>query len=123
MNFENNVQRLFVKPEDKTLRLVHAAMGISGEAGEVVDAVKKHWIYGAPLDKENLLEECGDVLFYVSACLSLCGFSINDAMNHNIEKLNKRYPAGYSDNDARKRADKAEVFPIVNVAPKSRGEE
>ncbi len=106
MNFEDNVQRLFIKPEDKTLCLVHAAMGIAGEAGEVVDAVKKHWVYGKPLDVENILEECGDILFYVSACLNLCGHSLNDAMTHNIDKLNKRYPHGYTDQDAIARADK-----------------
>ena len=107
MNFEDNVQRLFVKPEDKTLKLVHAAMGIAGEAGEVVDAVKKHWVYGKPLDTENVLEECGDILFYVSACLNLCGYSLNDAMTHNMDKLNKRYPLGYTDAAAITRADKA----------------
>ena len=106
MNFEENVQRLMVKPEDKTLRLVHAAMGIAGEAGEVVDAVKKHWVYGKPLDTENVLEECGDILFYVSACLNLCGYSLNDAMAHNVAKLSKRYPDGYTDAAAIARADK-----------------
>lgn len=106
MNFEDNVERLFVKPEDKTLRLVHAAMGIAGEAGEVVDAVKKHWVYGKPLDVENILEECGDILFFVSACLNLCGHSLNDAMEHNVAKLAKRYPEGYTDAAAIARADK-----------------
>ena len=106
MNFEQNVQRLFVKPEDETLRLVHAAIGIAGEAGEVVDAVKKHWVYGKPLDKENVLEECGDILFYVSACLNLCGYTLNDAYAHNVAKLSKRYPEGYTDSAAIARADK-----------------
>ncbi len=106
MNFEQNVQRLLVKPEDKTLRMVHASMGIAGEAGEVVDAIKKHWVNGKPLDKENVLEECGDILFYVSGLLSLCGFTMDDAMRHNMEKLSKRYPQGYNDAAAIARADK-----------------
>jgi len=106
MKFEENVKRLFVKPEDEKLRLVHAAMGIAGEAGEVADAVKKHWVYGKPLDTENVLEECGDILFYVAACLDLCGFTLDDAMTHNMEKLKKRYPEGYTDAAAIERADK-----------------
>jgi NTP pyrophosphatase (non-canonical NTP hydrolase) len=107
MQYERMVQRLFVKPDDKTGRLVHAAMGISGEAGELVDAVKKHWVYGKPLDTENVLEECGDVLFYLVAMLNECGFSLMDAMEHNEAKLAKRYPDGWSEQAAIERKDKA----------------
>jgi NTP pyrophosphatase (non-canonical NTP hydrolase) len=106
--FENHVGRLFVKPADTTGRMVHAAMGIAGEAGEVVDAVKKTWIYGKELDRENVLEECGDLLFYISALLAETGFTIEDAMAHNMEKLAKRYPIGYTDKAAIERADKVE---------------
>ncbi len=107
MQYEKMVRRLFVKPDDKTGRLVHAAMGISGEAGELVDAVKKHWVYGKPLDTENVLEECGDVLFYLVAMLNECGFSLIDAMEHNEAKLAKRYPDGWSEQAAIERKDKA----------------
>jgi NTP pyrophosphatase (non-canonical NTP hydrolase) len=107
MQYERMVQRLFVKPDDKTGRLVHAAMGISGEAGELVDAVKKHWVYGKPLDTENVLEECGDVLFYLVAMLNECEFSLMDAMEHNEAKLAKRYPDGWSEQAAIERKDKA----------------
>ena len=82
-------------------------MGISGEAGELVDAVKKHWVYGKPLDTENVLEECGDVLFYVAALLNECGFSLMDAMEYNEAKLAKRYPDGWSEQAAIERKDKA----------------
>lgn len=104
--FEKNVQRLFIKPSDTMGKQVHAALGISGEAGEIVDAVKKSWIYGKPYDHENILEECGDVLFYVSALLHESGFTMIDAMNANMEKLAKRYPQGYSDQHAIDRMDK-----------------
>ena len=127
--FAANARRLFVKPEDSIGRMVHASMGISGEAGEIlltipdgdchyyaseiaiaaskiIDDVKKTWIYGKELDKENVLEECGDILFYVSVLLAECGFTIGDAMRHNVAKLQKRYPEGYSDQHAIARQDK-----------------
>jgi NTP pyrophosphatase (non-canonical NTP hydrolase) len=107
MQYQAMVRRLFVKPQDKTGRLVHAAMGISGEAGEIVDAVKKHSIYGKPLDTENVLEECGDVLFYLVAMLQECGYTLMDAMEHNQNKLAKRYPNGWNEQDAIERKDKA----------------
>lgn len=105
-DFEQHVSRLFVKPETTIERLVHAALGISGEAGEIVDTVKRTWIYGAELDRANLLEEAGDQLFYVTALLINAGFTLEEAMQHNVEKLAKRYPAGYTDQAARERADK-----------------
>lgn len=104
--FHDHVLRLFIKPEDQLGRMVHASMGIAGEAGEVIDAVKKTWIYGKPLDRENILEECGDLMFYISALLHECGHTMEDAMLHNIDKLKKRYPDGYTDQNAIERKDK-----------------
>lgn len=108
--FTNHVNRLFIKPDEKMGLMVHASMGIAGEAGEVIDAVKKTWIYGKPLDRENILEECGDLLFYISALLTQTGYTLDDAMNANMDKLKKRYPEGYTDEAAIARADKPCYF-------------
>jgi NTP pyrophosphatase (non-canonical NTP hydrolase) len=105
--FEKNCDRLFVKPDDHVGKLVHAAMGVAGEGGELLDAVKKHWVYGKELDRENILEECGDAMFYIAVLLKHCGYTLEQAMQHNMAKLNKRYPEGYSDIAAQTRADKA----------------
>lgn len=104
--FENHVSRLFIKPLDHIGRTLHAAVGIAGEAGEVLDAVKKTWIYGKELDRENILEESGDLLFYITALLTENGFTLEDAMEYNIKKLEKRYPDGYTDSAAIERLDK-----------------
>lgn len=106
-DFAKHVARLFIKPSDSMGRMVHASMGIAGEAGEVIDATKKTWIYGKELDRENILEECGDLLFYITALLTETGFTIEDAMAANVAKLAKRYPEGYTDAAAITRADKA----------------
>ena len=102
-----HVMRLFVKPSDHIGRTLHAAVGIAGEAGEVLDAVKKTWIYGKELDRENILEEAGDLLFYITALLTENGFTLDEAMQANIDKLARRYPAGWSQKAAIERADKA----------------
>jgi NTP pyrophosphatase (non-canonical NTP hydrolase) len=106
--FATHVSRLFIKPHDSIGRMVHASMGVSGEAGELLDAIKKTWIYGKQLDRENILEECGDALFYIQALLTENGFTMGDAAEHNYAKLAKRYPAGYTDQAAQVRADKLE---------------
>lgn len=91
--------------------LVHMTMGISGEAGELLDAVKKHYIYNKPLDIDNVVEELGDILFYIQGMLNFLGLpgceDLEDVILRNVEKLERRYPVGYSDAAAIARADKA----------------
>jgi NTP pyrophosphatase (non-canonical NTP hydrolase) len=90
--------------------LLHGAVGVSGEAGELLDAIKKCWIYNKPLTKEvetNLREECGDALFYIQHICNVLNCTIDQLIDENIRKLTKRYPNGYSDSAALDRLDKA----------------
>ena len=93
---------------DDTLNLVHMVLGIAGESGELVDAVKKSFAYNKPLDLANIHEELGDILFYVQGMLNFLGaeFTLADIVALNTKKLKKRYPTGYSDAAAIARADK-----------------
>jgi len=86
--------------------LLHAGIGISGEAGELLDCLKKSWVYGKPIDDLNLHEELGDLLFYITALADLIGTDLGQLMRDNMAKLEKRYPSGYTDADALRRADK-----------------
>lgn len=87
--------------------LLHMAIGVSGEAGELLDAVKKHVIYDKPLDVENCVEEIGDKLFYMQGLLNNLGITWEQVMEHNQRKLGKRYISGsYSNAQAKERADK-----------------
>lgn len=102
------VNALFRRDASAQDMLVHATMGISGEAGELLDAVKKHWAYDKPLDIKNVLEECGDLLFYIKALLFQFGFTITDAEAYNHSKLSTRYSSGtFSTAEAQARADKS----------------
>lgn len=90
----------------RNLRLVHMALGIAGEAGEVVDVVKKTFMYGKALDKEHVKEELGDMLWYMSNLLHEVGSSFEEVMQMNVDKLAKRYPNGFTKKDAIERKDK-----------------
>lgn len=76
-DFAAHVARLFMKPETRHARLLHAALGCAGECGEIINAVKKTWIYGKPLDVENVIEECGDILFYLQAACTECSQTLD----------------------------------------------
>lgn len=90
----------------KLLQTLHGAIGISGEAGELIDAVKKSVMYGKPLDVVNLKEELGDICWYMAIVLDAIGSSFPEIMQMNHDKLEKRYPSGFSEKDAIARADK-----------------
>ncbi len=80
-----------------TERLLTAAVGMSAEAGEFTEVVKKIIFQGKPVNEENLFHlkrELGDILWYVSqACIGL-DISIEEVVQMNFEKLNARYPEG-----------------------------
>jgi NTP pyrophosphatase (non-canonical NTP hydrolase) len=86
--------------------LLHATLGISGEAGELLDSVKKSFIYGKPLDTVNAREEIGDIFWYLALACRTLGVSFEEVMQENIDKLSKRYPEKYTDEHAIARADK-----------------
>lgn len=85
---------------------LHAAMGVAGEAGELLDAIKKHAIYGQPLDEANIAEELGDIEFYLQLMRDCLVITREEILQANVEKLRKRYPAGYTDVHAAQRLDK-----------------
>lgn len=86
--------------------LLHSALGIAGEAGEFVDCVKKHTVYERPLDKENAIEELGDLLWFVALGCKALGVSMDMVAEQNIGKLQVRYPEKYTDELASRRLDK-----------------
>lgn len=88
--------------------LLHMAIGIAGEAGELLDAIKKHVIYGKPMDRANLIEELGDLEFYLNGIRFNQAVSRTDVLLANKRKLlGGRYVNGtYSDAQAVTRADK-----------------
>lgn len=86
--------------------LLHMSLGVAGEAGELVDAIKKHVIYNKPLDVDNARDELGDSMYFVTGLMPQLDMSEAEIKQGCIDKLRKRYPAGYSDADAQARADK-----------------
>ena len=92
------------------VQLIHMIMGIAGETGELLDAVKKHVMYGKPLDIDNVVEELGDIEFYLAGLRQELGIGRLSILNFNYQKLSMRYPEGsYSDAAAINRADKAQT--------------
>lgn len=76
--------------------LINSVMGLCGESGEVIDLVKKHVSHGHPLNREKLIDELGDVAWYLAECATVLDVTLEEILERNIEKLKKRYPEGFS---------------------------
>ena len=87
--------------------LLHMAVGVCGEAGELIDAIKKAVIYRKPLDRQNVIEELGDLEFYMEGLRQGLEITREECLEANIQKLGKRYEGlKYSNEAAQLRADK-----------------
>lgn len=80
---------------DDQQMLTNGVMGLCGETGEVADLVKKHLFHGHPLDREALVKELGDVAWYLAECAAALHVDLDQVLEKNIEKLEKRYPEGF----------------------------
>jgi len=94
--------------EELDCHLIHMIMGVSGEVGELLDAIKKTVIYGKMIDMDHVIEELGDIEFYLEGLRQGLGLNRDEILQANIDKLQKRYSSGsYSDKEAKDRADKS----------------
>lgn len=91
---------------DHKMQLLDGACGLAGEAGEVVDAIKKYNFQGHDLDKAEIENELGDVLWYVALICDTLSINLEEVAKNNLEKLRTRYPEGFSSEDSLKRIDK-----------------
>lgn len=76
--------------------LINSVMGLCGESGEAIDIVKKWLAQGHPLDRERLAGELGDVAWYLAEAATALGMPLEDILRANLEKLERRYPDGFS---------------------------
>lgn len=89
--------------------LWHMATGICTEAGELLSTVKSAVMYRRPLDIPNLVEEIGDLEFYIQGLLDIIDSNRDECLAANMHKLAIRYPGfEYTDSCANKRMDKKE---------------
>lgn len=83
------------KDQEKADTLLNGAMGLCGESGEVIDLIKKHKFHGHELKREKLLEELGDVAWYLAVTSYALDCDLETVLAENIAKLKRRYPEGF----------------------------
>lgn len=84
--------KLALRTANKENAIVHACFGIAGEAGEIVDSVKKAIFHNKPLDREALIAEIGDEMWYLNLLVNALDTTWDRVLEVNIKKLEARYP-------------------------------
>ena len=101
----NEYQKLAARTDNHNA-LAYYALGLTGEAGEVADLIKKYKWHGHDLDINQLIEELGDVLWYVAMLVDALCYDLDTVAAINIEKLRQRYPNGFEQERSRNRKEK-----------------
>lgn len=88
-------------------RLTNGLMGLNGESGEAIDILKKHLFQGHELDREHLAKELGDVAWYLAVTADALGYTLEEILTMNVQKLRARYPDGFDSDKSlhRKKGD------------------
>ena len=77
--------------EPGNIRILHAGMGAAGEAGELLDYLKKCFFYGKEMDRAKIIGEVGDIQWYLTVLLDTMDVSMEEVLEKNIAKLQNRY--------------------------------
>ena len=85
--------------------LLSSALGLCSESGEVAGIVEKHLFQGHDLDLEHVAKELGDVSWYLAVCAYAIGFDLESIFRMNTEKIEARYPDGFTTDRSLHRAE------------------
>lgn len=109
--YQKKAARTMAGSELSDANLAIAGLGLAGESGEVADLVKKVVGHGHPLDRDKLVEELGDVLWYCAMMSTLLGVDLGAVAERNIQKLLKRYPNGFDPQRSLSRVEAGSIQP------------
>ena len=98
--YQEKAERTVNKKLNFDNQLANLCMGLCGESGEVVDYIKKCMYHNHKLYKQKVIEELGDLMWYLTNIATFLQIPIDVILNENIKKLEERYPEGFSEENS-----------------------
>ena len=92
--YRNDVRRTEPKKLDDADYVAWATLGMGAETGEIQNQAKKYAYQGRRFNRQELIEELGDDLFYTVALMNRLGITLTEVMERNTAKRRARYPNG-----------------------------
>ena len=102
-DYQEKIKRTMNNKLTPIERISMLCMGIAGESGEMIDYLKKAYFHDHTLSFDILKNEIGDILWYLGNICNEYNFDLSEIMQLNIDKLKKRYPAGFDAEKSRNR--------------------
>ena len=96
IEYQYKAQRTINHKLNRKEQLSNLVFGINGEIGEVTDLLKKHLFHGHDLGIQELTEELGDIMWYLTNIATFFNILMTYILQENIKKLEERYPEGFS---------------------------
>lgn len=96
-DFSESTKRTMVDLKDSDKNIYHALFGMQTELGEITDLYKKKLAYNKHFSKEQLMDEVGDLLFYISEFLRFTNLDIETILQKNSDKLKVRFPEKFEE--------------------------
>lgn len=96
--YQRNIYRAIPEHTDQKDEILHWAIGLSEETGEVMSVLKHHYYGGEEFNTEELIKELGDVMWYTAALCTACNINMSVVAEINMEKLMHRFPDAEFDN-------------------------
>ena len=78
----------------RDMSLEYGTVALCGEAGELANKVKKFWRGDGPLNREDMLGELGDILWYTAYIAAALDMTLEDVARHNLAKIRARAATG-----------------------------
>lgn len=104
----NEYQRLAMRTinQDNTKKqnMIHALHGMVAEIGEIHSIHQKYY-QGHFIEEEHLKKEVGDLMWFISEYCTVHGWTLEEVMQLNIDKLKLRYPRGFEVEKSLNRAE------------------
>lgn len=94
MNFSEYQEAAMKTAMESSRNVPYMTLGLTGEAGEIANKAKKVIRDGKALDREDMIKELGDCLWYVAGLASVLGIDLHDIAEINIAKLKDRQNRG-----------------------------
>ncbi len=108
--YQRLTDRAIPEHENKKDAVLHWCIGLSEECGEVLSVVKHHYYGGEELNKEDLVKEIGDVMWYLAALCRETGIDMDAASQLNAEKLMHRFPDDFDNERSARRHELEKKF-------------
>jgi NTP pyrophosphatase (non-canonical NTP hydrolase) len=104
-DYQMLAMRTAMKTDGKKPVPAYLGLGLTGEAGEIAEMIKKGVYHGHQLDRFDMRDELGDLLWYLAVTADRFGWNLGEVAERNIAKLRKRYPDGFSQEASRNREE------------------